>query len=159
MRVLVALFLAAATTAQARAAPCGPATVRAAVKATHLRLKLLGDSAVPVDPKSVDQVICFDFTRDGRVDAAATIASGGTAGDIGYVVFRATAAGWRAALSGGGYKLGLARVGGDLVETQPVYRKNDPNCCPSGGFDHLRYHWNGSRFVRARAWHTKTFRP
>jgi hypothetical protein len=162
MRVLVALLLAAAavtTNAEARDAACGPATARAAVKATHLRLKLLGDTAVRVDPKSVDQVICFDFTRDGRVDAAATIASGGTAGDIGYVVFRATAAGWRVALSGGGYKLGLARVGVDLVETQPVYRKNDPNCCPSGGFDHLRYHWNGSRFVQARSWHTKTFRP
>jgi hypothetical protein len=43
--------------------------------------------------------------------------------------------------------------------TQPIYKKNDPNCCPTGGFDHHRYHWNGARFVVARAWHTKSFRP
>jgi hypothetical protein len=157
--VLLALVLAAATTAPATHAPCGPATARAAVRATHLRMKTLGDSAQRIDPQSVDQVICFDFTRDGRTDVAATIASGGTAGDIGYVVFRATPAGWAVALKGGGYKLGLVRAGRDLVETQPVYRRNDPNCCPTGGFDHQRFHWTGTKFVVARAWHTKTFRP
>jgi hypothetical protein len=156
-----AVVLAAATTAQAAAthAACGPATARAAVRATHVRVKMLTDTAQRVDPTSVDQVICFDFTRDGRTDVAATIASGGTAGDIGYVVFRRTSSGWVVALTGGGYKLGLARAGGDLVETQPVYRKNDPNCCPTGGFDHQRFHWNGRKFVLARSWHTKMFHP
>ena len=162
MRLLVlALVLAAATVAPAQApsAACGPATARAAISATKVRVQMLGDSATRIDPKSVDQVICFDFTRDGRTDLAVSIASGGTAGDIGYVVFRGTSAGWRVALKGGGYKLGLAHTGRDLVETQPVYRKNDPNCCPTGGFDHQRFHWNGTKFVLARAWHTKTFRP
>jgi hypothetical protein len=161
VRILAAVLAAAAatTSAQAGHTACGPATARAAIKSTHLRLKLLGDTAEPVAPASADQVICFDFTRDGRLDLAVSIASGGTAGDIGFVVFRRTATGWRVALSGAGYKLGLARVGGDLVESQPVYRKNDPNCCPSGGFDHRRFHWNGARFVVIRAWHTKSFRP
>ena len=59
----------------------------------------------------------------------------------------------------GGYKVGLARLGGDLVTTQPVYSKNDPNCCPTGGFDHTRSHWNGKRFVVARAWRSKSFHP
>ena len=104
-------------------------------------------------------MICFDFTRDGRRDVAVTIASGGTAGDIGLVVFRATSTGWRVALARDGYKLGLFRVGGDVVSSQPVYRKNDPICCPTAGFDHLRFHWNGVRFVIARSWHTKSFRP
>jgi hypothetical protein len=161
MRLLLLVgALAAITIAPAHAtqAACGVATARAAVKATHLRLKMLADTAQRVDPQSVDQVICFDFTRDGRTDVAATIASGGTAGDVGYVVFRRTPAGWAVALSGGGYKLGLVRVGRDLVETQPIYRKNDPNCCPTGGFDHRRFHWNGRRFVVVRSWHTKTFR-
>jgi hypothetical protein len=159
--LLVALVLAAVTVAPARAAraSCGSATARAAIAATKVRLKMLGDSATRIDPKSADQVICFDFTRDGRADLAVSIASGGTAGDVGYVVFRATPRGWRVALKGGGYKLGLARTGGDLVATQPIYKKNDPNCCPTGGFDHHRYHWNGAKFVVARAWHTKTFRP
>jgi len=162
VRILAAILVAAAaaaTTAQAHDTACGPASARAAIKATHLRLKLLGDTAERVDPQSADDVLCFDFTRDGRVDLAVTIASGGTAGDIGFVVFRATAAGWRVALTGAGYKLGLARLGHDLVETQPIYRKNDANCCPSGGFDHLRYHWNGARFVRVRSWHTRTYVP
>jgi hypothetical protein len=159
--LVLALVLAAATVAPAQAtgAACGPATARAAISATKVRVQMLGDSATRVDPKSADQVICFDFTRDGRTDLAVSIASGGTAGDIGYVVFRGTPAGWRVALKGGGYKLGLARAGGDLVESQPVYKKNDPNCCPTGGFDHQRFHWDGTKFVLARAWHTKTFRP
>jgi hypothetical protein len=162
VRLLVlALVLAAATVApaQATSAACGPATARAAISATKVRVQMLGDSVTRIDPQSVDQVICFDFTRDGRTDLAVSIASGGTAGDIGYVVFRRIPAGWRVALKGGGYKLGLARAAGDLVETQPVYKKNDPNCCPTGGFDHQRFHWNGTKFVLARAWHTKTFRP
>jgi hypothetical protein len=151
----------AATTAPAHAAraKCGVATARAAIASTHLRMTLLGDSSTRVDPKSADEVLCFDFTRDGRLDLAVTIASGGTAGDIGFAVFRATATGWRVALARGGYKLGLFRVGGDVVSSQPVYGKNDPNCCPTGGFDHLRFHWNGVRFVVARSWHTKSFRP
>ena len=162
VRVLVVVLVAFAVstvTAQARETACGPASARAAVRATHLKTKLLGPDLARVDPKSVDQVICFDFTRDRRVDVAATIASGGTAGDIGIVVFRASATGWKVALTSGGYKLGLARIGGDVVATQPNYKTNDANCCPTGGFDHVRYHWNGSRFAKTRVWHTKTFPP
>ncbi len=157
MRLLVLVFAAAALTvgpAQATRSTCTHATARAAIASTNLRMKLLGDSPTRVDPNSADQILCYDFTRDGRRDLAVTIASGGTAGDIGFAVFRGTRAGWRVVLAMGGYKLGLARVGGDLVSSQPVYRKNDPNCCPTGGFDHRRYHWNGVRFVVARSWHT-----
>jgi hypothetical protein len=157
---LVILAAAAATsTAQASGVTCGPAAARAAIAATHVRVKMLGETAQRVDPRSADQVICFDFTGDGRTDLAVSIASGGTAGDIGYLVLRSTAAGWRVALTGGGYKLGLTRIGRDLVESQPIYRPNDPNCCPTGGFRHTRFRWAGTRFVVARAWHTKSFRP
>jgi hypothetical protein len=157
----VTLLLAAATTTTASAAPstCGVKTARAAIASTHLKAKLIGPDVARVDPASADQVICFDFTRDGRLDLAVSIASGGTAGDIGFVVFRGTATGWRVALTRGGYKLGLYRVGADLVGVQPVYRRNDPNCCPTGGFDHTRYHWTGTGFAVARTWHTKSFRP
>ncbi|HKP18201.1 MAG TPA: hypothetical protein VJT84_06960 [Gaiellaceae bacterium] len=162
MRLLaIGVVLAAATTAPAGAhqAACGRATAQAAITATHLRMKLLGDTATRVDPSSADQVICFDFTRDGRLDVAVSIASGGTAGDIGFVVFRRTASGWGIALTGSGYKLGLFRLGGDVATSLPVYRKNDPNCCPTGGFDHARYRWSDTRFAVARRWHTRTFRP
>ena len=162
MRLLAVALLAAAASAvpaQARDIACNRGTARAAVKQAHLRMKLLGPDVASVDPSSIDQVYCLDFTRDGRTDIAASIASGGTAGDIGFVVFRASAAGWKVALKGSGYKLGLVRLGGDLVVTQPIYKANDANCCPTGGFDHRRFHWNGSRAVVVRSWHTKTFRP
>ena len=122
-------------------------------------MTLLGTRAVRVSPSSADRVLCHDFTRDGRIDLAVTIASGGTAGDVGFAVFRATPGGWQVALARDGYKLGLFRAGGDLVSAQPVYRRNDPNCCPTGGFDHRRFHWNGKRFVVARSWHTRSYHP
>ena len=160
--LLAAAALAALTVAPANAAeraPCNVATAKRAIAATKLRMKLLGDSTVRVAPWSADQVICHDFTRDGRTDIAVTIASGGTAGDVGFAVFRSTPDGWQVALARNGNKLGLFRAGGDLVSSQPIYRKDDPNCCPTGGFDHLRFHWNGKRFVVARSWHTRSFRP
>jgi hypothetical protein len=157
----LATALAAVTTAPAHAATttCGPAAAKRAIAATHLRMRLLGDSPVRIDPASADRVICHDFTRDGRVDLAVSIASGGTAGDVGFAVFRTTPAGWKVALARNGYKLGLFRLGGDLASSQPVYEKNDANCCPTGGFDHTRFHWNGARFAVARTWHTRSFRP
>jgi hypothetical protein len=158
----LAALLLAVSSVSAHGAPrtaCAQATARAAIGSTNLMMKLLGPDLVRVDPKSADQVICFDFTRDGRVDLAVSIASGGTAGDIGFVVLRRVPGGWRVALARDGYKVGLFRVGGDVVASQPVYRKNDPNCCPTGGFDHLRFHWNGRRFGVVRSWHTKSYRP
>ena len=143
----------------AKQPPCNLAAAKRAIAATHLRMKLLGDGAVAVSASSADQALCHDFTRDGRVDVAVTIASGGTAGDVGFAVFRSISSGWQVALARNGYKLGLFRAGNDLVSSQPIYRKNDANCCPTGGFDHTRYHWNGKRFVVARSWHTKSFHP
>jgi hypothetical protein len=89
---------------------------------------------------------------------AVSIASGGTAGDVGWLFFVPAGSHWRLAGSGSGYKLGLFRSNSDLDVVQPVYRKNDPNCCPTGGFDRTRYRWDGKRLVVAKTWHTKTFR-
>ena len=57
---------------------------------------------------------------------------------------------------GAGYHLGIRRNGRDIVEEQPVFRKNDPNCCPSGGFDHRRWHWDGAKLAVLRSWHTRS---
>jgi len=122
-------------------------------------MRSLANTSMLVTPAMTDEVICFDFTRDGRTELAVTIASGGTAGDIGWIVLARTVHGWRFALGRSGYKIGLFRVGRDLVSSQPVYGKNDPNCCPTRGFDHQRWHWNGRRFVVTRRWHTKSYRP
>lgn len=138
---------------------CSRAGARAAILATKVQVPSLAGNhgTIPVAPNQADQVICFDFTRDGRIDMAITVFSGGTAGDIAWVVFRNTKLGWRVALARGGYKLGLRRLGGDLALSQPIYRQNDPNCCPSGGFDHTRWRWNGTRFAVVRTWHDKSF--
>ena len=164
MKLLPAVAAVAATLTVAPAhaaerAQCNLAAAKRAIATTHPRMKLLGDRTVRISPSSADQVLCHDFARDGRVDITVTIASGGTAGDVGFAVFRSTPNGWQVALAWSGYKLGLFRVGGDLVSSQPVYRQNDPNCCPTGGFDHLRFHWNGKRFVVARSWHARSFKP
>jgi hypothetical protein len=121
--VLVALLatLAALHHGQA-AARCSPAAAEQAARSSGIGLA-----------QPPDRLICLDFTRDGRIDMAVTLLSGG-------------------------YKLGLDRVG-DLVQTQPVYREDDPNCCPTGGFDHTRWHWNGARFIAARTWRDRPFRP
>lgn len=157
---LVALVgtLAAAAGAAPSAPACTIAAARAQVKATRAWFAPFGQRR-RIDPAALDSLICHDLTRDGRVDLAATIASGGTAGDVGWIVFVGTAAGWRLGLVRAGYKLGLARVGSDLVETLPVYAKDDPNCCPSLGFDHTLWRWNGTRFTVAKRWHDRRARP
>ena len=135
------------------APPCTLAAAKAAIVRQHPTLKNLADELQPVDPGAVDGVVCTGDTM------AVTIASGGTAGDVGFVVFRRSATDWRVELTRSGYKIGIFRAGTDIVESQPVYRKNDPNCCPSGGFDHVHFHWDRTRFVVARSWHTKSFSP
>jgi hypothetical protein len=164
MKGVVLALVAAATAATftagtAQGAACSRTTANAAIRQVKPHIPSLGDTPLLVTPKDADELICFDFTRDGRTDLAVSVASGGTAGDVGWFVLVRTQTGWRLAIGRAGYKLGIFRVGGDLVDSQPVYRKHDPNCCPTGGFDHERWHWNGTRFVRTRAWHTKRFRP
>jgi hypothetical protein len=107
----------------------------------------------------VDRVICADIDDDGVRDLAFSVASGGTAGDLDWVVMLRAGNRWRVVKFGHGYKLGLVRRGADLVVTQPDYRKNDPNCCPSGGFDHVAWRWDGDRLAAARRWHDRSPSP
>jgi hypothetical protein len=139
------------------AATCSKHAAVSAVLASSLPQYYKDEAKHKYGPnEGLEQVTCRDFTSDGKVDMEATFFSGGTAGDVAWVVFRNTGSGWTLALARLKlYKLSLAFHGSHIVETQPVYRKNDGNCCPTGGFDHRRYHWNGSRFAVARAWHDK----
>ena len=160
MAVLVATLAAGAQDAAARpdaSAPCTRAAAKAAIFSSPALRQVWPTLR---EGGGVDTLICHDLTRDGVSDLAATIFSGGTAGDIAWVVFRKRGGRWTLALRVlQGYKVGLFRVGGDLVESTPVYRRSDPNCCPSGGFDHRRFHWNGARFIVAKRWHDSRFRP
>jgi hypothetical protein len=110
--------------------------------------------------QGVDTVSCADLTRDGRPELTVTFASGGTAGDTGWAIFGAAGSHWKALfVQPHAYKVSLNLRAGDAIEVQPIYRKNDSNCCPTGGFQHRRYHWDGKRFVIAKTWLTKTFAP
>jgi hypothetical protein len=109
-----------------------------------------------IRPGDVDGTICFPLPG-GKKAMVVTIGSGGTAGDIGWAIYVGGGDRWTPALVRGGYKLGLVRKTADLVETDPIYRKNDPNCCPSGGFAHTRWHWNGRRFAVVRTWHDSRY--
>jgi hypothetical protein len=158
--VFVAAPASAATPPRSpQGAGCTPAAAKTAILAAPA-LKSLRAYLAKGAGGGVDSLICHDLTGDGAADMAATIFSGGTAGDIAWVVFRRSHDKWVLALRQFDlYKVGLLRVGADLVDSQPVYRKNDPNCCPTGGFDHRRFHWNGARFLVVRRWHDKRFHP
>jgi hypothetical protein len=154
---VLASVLAAGARGASLSFPCTRAAAKAAMLASPALRQVWPTLRVG---GGVGTLICHDFTRDGVRDMAATVFSGGTAGDIAWVVFRQRAGRWSLALRQlQVYKVGLFRVGSDLVESTPVYRQNDPNCCPSGGFDHRRFHWNGARFVVAKRWHTSKFPP
>ena len=151
--------LAATVSAGAASTGCSDAAATAAIRSTKPHIRSLANEPMLVTPGMADKVVCVDLSRDGRTDMGVTVASGGTAGDIGWLAFLRTGAGWRLVHGQSGYKIGLFRVGNDLVDSEPIYKKNDPNCCPTGGFDHERWHWNGRRLLRTRVWHTKTYKP
>jgi hypothetical protein len=135
-------------------------TANAAVKSTEVRVFGLLRTTQPdgkfrVVPESITTAICFDFTRDGRRDVAFAIWTGGSAQNVAWAVLVKTPVGWRVALTRRGYHFGLQRVGRELVMIQPVYKRDDPNCCPTGGFDKYAYGWTGKRFSLLRKWHDK----
>lgn len=100
----------------------------------------------------VSSVACADFTGDGTPDMAVTLFGGGTAADVAWFVFLSDSSEWKLALARMDVqKLALAIADGDLFETTPIYSQSDPNCCPSA-WRHVRYSWNGSRFVKTASW-------
>jgi hypothetical protein len=76
-------------------------------------------------------VLYGDLDANGTEEAVIPIQSGGSAGLVGYLVYRE--AGERpllvAAISG--YRLALEMVQGTLMVTAPRYVGFEPNCCPS----------------------------
>jgi hypothetical protein len=77
-------------------------------------------------------IVYVDMDGDGVEEAAITLNSGGTAGNIGFLVYRQASPAPRLTAWHGGYKLGLETEGGRLVVRQALYAGWEPNCCPSG---------------------------
>jgi hypothetical protein len=143
----------------AAALTCSLAAAKAVVRTTHLTIpasQSVSGGGYRISPGDVDGTICIPLPG-GKKAMVLTVGSGGTAGDIDWAVYVSSGGPWKLALVRGGYKLGLARKGADIVETDPIYEKNDPNCCPSGGFAHTRWHWNGSKLTVIRTWHDSKY--
>jgi hypothetical protein len=125
--------------------PFTPSTLRSMVNA---------NATVPGG--GIALVTCVSVTGKEH-DLEFDVSSGGSAGFLAWVVYRETSSGWKLAgwMSGPG-PIPLGFLHGDLVVTVGVYEPQNPMCCPTGGYNHREYHWNGSRFVEIKTWHTAT---
>ncbi|MBM3677486.1 MAG: hypothetical protein FJW96_06325 [Actinobacteria bacterium] len=150
-----AVVSVSAATAAARV-PCSLAAAKAAVAEIRPVLAGLGPDATVVEPRELGRALCRDTTGDGHADVTVAVESGGSAGTTGYLLLRSTPTGWKLERKGNGYKLGLSLRGNRIEVAQPVYRANDPNCCPSGGTNRLLIAWKDGRYVVERRWHTST---
>ena len=145
-------MFAVAVAAAALSAPrCTLASARAAITTTKPRVPSLDGGTTPADAAAADNVVCFGAAM------AVSIASGGTAGDVAWIGFVPAGNGWRPVKEVGGYKLGLFLAGERLEVVLPVYKRSDPNCCPTGGFDRAFYRSDGKRVILTELLHTKTF--
>ena len=79
-----------------------------------------------------DRIAYGDISGDGRDEALVSLFSGGTAGNLGLLVFTGGAAKPELVAALPGYKIGGVFEGGVLKVSQPQYAGFEPNCCPSG---------------------------
>jgi hypothetical protein len=68
--------------------------------------------------------------------------------------FRRTNTDWKLVLLRTGGHIAVTTAGASVIEAEPIYRKNDSDCCPSGGIAHREYRWNGDRLALIRSWQT-----
>ncbi len=91
-------------------------------------------------------VIYADLTGDGAEDAIVPISSGGTLGDLAFVVLALSGDETAPLLSEfpqNGRGLAVAVVTGKLVMTEALPGPDDPECCPSE-LRKTTYAWNGT---------------
>lgn len=104
------------------------------------------DSALVGSP-DLDHIVYVDVDRDGQEEAAIPLNSGGTAGNIGFLLYHLAQpaapklTGWQE-----GYKQGISAVDGRLVSTDALYSGFEPNCCPSG-YETRTYGMNGGALM------------
>jgi hypothetical protein len=95
-----------------------------------------------------EEVIYADLTGDGREDAVVPVSSGGTQGDVGFIVVGYVGGKLKALFSDApaGGEARVAVAAGRLVETLPVYAEGDPPGFPSS-IKNIFYAWKDGRFV------------
>jgi hypothetical protein len=79
----------------------------------------------------IDSVTYADLDGDGADEAIIPVSSGGTAGLLGFMLFREGTSAPTLVLAETGYKLSFAIEGQRLAIYRPNYVGFEPNCCPS----------------------------
>ena len=99
----------------------------------------------------LDQLVYGDFDGDCREEAALPLFSGGTAGNIGFIVYRYATPRPTLIAWGDGYKLGVSVAANRLVVSNALYNGWEPNCCASGrSYDTYRLSGNTLVLVSSR---------
>ena len=157
---LVSLFLVSLTVfacSTKKSAPPGATPTTAPTPADATAIRGVDFASVPAVAALVSQfagqvdnhaVVYADLTGDGREDAVVPIASGGTMGNVAYVVLmlrngRAAPILTRTVDKASRSGLQMNVVDGRLVESVGEYGPEDPLCCPS----QLRktyFRWDGA---------------
>jgi hypothetical protein len=101
------------------------------------------------------QVLCFDFTGDGRTDIVFTSWGAMNHGAHFWSAFRRRSGSWKRVAfkrdccgrHAGSLGIGLeiGHRGRTIVVREPVYRGSDPLCCPTGGMRRGRWRWHSGR--------------
>jgi hypothetical protein len=99
--------------------------------------------------ESITSVRCADLTGDGHRDVAWSKSGGGSGGDVLWgVLYERAGRREVARFSGQTHYGGLRIRGRRVLIDSPVYRPEDPNCCPTAGMRTESATWNGRRFVK-----------
>ncbi|HYM16849.1 MAG TPA: hypothetical protein VEZ14_14975 [Dehalococcoidia bacterium] len=149
---------AAAATASVTAAPAptGSPLPRDAIRGIDVAAvadvkQLVASTSAHLDPA---RVIYADLTGAGQEDAIIPLASGGTLGDVAFVVLAPAPGGGTTTLLKLAPRdtrgLAVAVEGGKLVMTEPVPGPDDPLCCPSM-LKKTTYAWDGTTLAVASA--------
>jgi hypothetical protein len=94
----------------------------------------------------IGKVLCGSFTGPGSQTMVVSLIGPGNTGLIEWAVFRWTGDAWEFVIKQPAAS-SITAAGSDIRQTLPVYRPDDPRCCPSGGTKTRIWHWNGTRFT------------
>jgi hypothetical protein len=104
----------------------------------------VGDTIVGYADVRPDDIGYGDLDGDGVEEAVIRVESGGTAGTIGFLLFREGDPAPELVAARAGYKLWPRIVGGMLLVNEPYYFGFEGNCCPTGALQ-LAYVLRGDR--------------
>ena len=109
-------------------------------------ISVVGVKDVVGFPTLGNEVAYGDISGDGRDEALISLFSGGTAGNLGLLVFTGGAQKPVLVAALPGYKIGGVFETGFLKVSQPLYAGFEANCCPSG-FESTRYKMTDGKLV------------